>query len=61
MYGQIFKNFPEYVRIATGIHPKSQNLLKNPNLFGLANQVSKNAYFVRIGPKRAEFARIDSK
>ena len=62
MYGQIFKNFPEYVRIAAGIHPKSQicsdcasGLKKNPNLLGLVNQVSKNANFVRIGPKRAEF------
>jgi hypothetical protein len=49
MYRQIFKNFPEYVWIAAGIHPKSQNLFrlcirpqKTPHLFGLANQASKN-------------------
>jgi len=43
IYRQIFKNFPKYVWIAAGIHPKSQNLFglrvrpqKTPILFGLA-------------------------
>jgi len=30
MYGQNFKNFSKYVRIAAGIHQKSQNLLGLP-------------------------------
>jgi hypothetical protein len=49
MYGQNFKNFTQYVRIAVGMHGKTQILLewlirlpKNSNLFGPANQTSKN-------------------
>ena len=60
MYGQSFKNFPKNVRI---VRWKNQNWLglpiwppKMPNLFGLANQASKNAKFVRIGSKIAIFA-----
>jgi hypothetical protein len=58
MYGQNFKNFPKNVRIGAGIHQKNQNLFglpiwppKIPNLFGLANQASKNVKFVRLAPK----------
>jgi hypothetical protein len=64
MYGQNFKIFSKYVWIAAGMHRKSQILFgfpirpqKNPNLFGLANQASKNANFVRIGFKNSNFAR----
>jgi hypothetical protein len=67
MYRQNFKNFSKSVRIAAGMHQKSQKLLglpiwpqKNPNLFGLANQASKNAKFVRIGLQNGNFARIAS-
>jgi hypothetical protein len=63
MYGQNFKNFSQYVRIAAGMHGKSQNLLgwpigppKNLNLFGPANQASRNSNFVRIGLKKGYFA-----
>jgi len=63
MYGQIFKNFSKNVWIGAGVHWKSQNLLglpirpqKMPNLFGPANQASKNAKFVRIGSKITIFA-----
>jgi hypothetical protein len=47
MYGQNFKSFTKYVRIAAGIHQNSQNLLglpiwpqKMPNLFGLATKMA---------------------
>ena len=47
MYGQNFKNFAKYVRIAAGIHQKSQNLLglpiwpqKMPNSFRLATKIA---------------------
>jgi hypothetical protein len=56
MYGQNFKNFPKNVRIGAGMRRKNQNLFglpiwppKMPNLFGLANQASKTAKFVRTG------------
>src|SRR6267154_4301774 len=47
MYGQNFKSFTKYVRIAAGIHQNSQNLLglpiqpqKMPNLFGLDTKMA---------------------
>jgi hypothetical protein len=47
MYGQNFKSFTKYVRIAAGIHQNIQNLLglpiwpqKMPNLFGLATKMA---------------------
>ena len=65
MYRQNFKNFPKNVRIGAGMRRKNQNLFglaiwppKMPNLFGLANQASKNANFVRIGPKITIFAQL---
>ena len=65
MYGQNFKKFPKNVRIGASMHRKNQNLFglpiwppKKPNLFGLANQASKNAKFVRIGPEITIFARL---
>ena len=65
MYGQNFKNFPQNVRIGAGMRRKNQNLFglpiwppKKPNLFGLANQASKNAEFVWIGPEITIFARL---
>ena len=52
MYGQNFKNFPQNVRTASGMGPKSQNLFglsirppKNPNLFGRGHQAPKTANF----------------
>jgi hypothetical protein len=67
MYGQNIKNFSKFVWIAAGMHQKSQNFhrlpiwpQKNPNLSGLANQVSKNAKFVQIGLQNGNFTWIAS-
>jgi len=57
MYGQNFKNFSKYVRIAAGMHRKSQILFglpirrqKNLNLFGLTNRASKIAILLEMLP-----------